>query len=199
LGVEVSVEHFYTSALATASFLSSQRPSGTAYVIGDAGLTHALYEVGYSITERSPDYVVLGTTKSYDFQRIEKAINLIRGGARFIATNSDLTGPAEEGVTPACGSLAAPIELATGKKPYFVGKPNPLMMRMALRKLGDHSENTFMTGDNMQTDIITGTETGMKTILVLSGVTSRAEVDLYAFQPTFIFEDVGEIPVETLG
>lgn len=198
LGIQVGVNHFYTSALATAAFLNSQHPQGTAYVIGDAGLTHALYEVGYSITDRNPDYVVLGTTRSYDFERIEKAVNLIRAGARFIATNPDLTGPVEEGVTPACGALATPIQLATGKRPYFVGKPNPLMMRMALRRLGDHSENTFMVGDNMETDIIAGTETGMRTILVLSGVTSRAEVDLYAFQPTYIYQDVGEIPVDEL-
>lgn len=198
LGIQVGIDHFYTSAMATASFLNSQRPSGTAYVIGDAGLTHALYEVGYSITDRNPDYVVLGTTRSYDFQRIEKAINLIRDGARFIATNPDLTGPVEEGIAPACGSLAAPIQLATGKRPYFVGKPNPLMMRMALRRLGDHSENTFMVGDNMETDIIAGTETGMRTILVLSGVTARPDVDLYAYQPTDIYEDVGAIPVGEL-
>lgn len=194
LGIEVGIDHFYTSAMATAAFLHGQRPGGTAYVIGDAGLTHALYEVGYSITDRNPDYVVLGTTRSYDFQRIEKAINLIRGGARFIATNPDLTGPVEEGIAPACGSLAAPIQLATGKRPYFVGKPNPLMMRMALRRLGDHSENTLMIGDNMETDIIAGTETGMRTILVLSGVTARSDVDLYAFQPTYVYEEVGEIP-----
>lgn len=198
LGIEVGIDHFYTSAMATAAFLHGQRPGGTAYVIGDAGLTHALYEVGYSITDRNPDYVVLGTTRSYDFERIEKAINLIRGGARFIATNPDLTGPVEEGIAPACGSLTAPIQLATGKRPYFVGKPNPLMMRMALRRLGDHSENTLMVGDNMETDIIAGTETGMRTILVLSGVTARSDVDLYAFQPTYVCEEVGEIPLRGL-
>jgi NagD protein len=198
LGIEVGTDHFYTSALATAAFLHGQRPGGTAYVIGDAGLTHALYEVGYSITDQNPDYVVLGTTRSYDFQRMEKAVNLIRAGALFIATNPDLTGPVTGGIAPACGSLAAPIRLATGKRPYFVGKPNPLMMRMALRRLGDHSENTLMVGDNMDTDIITGTETGMKTILVLSGVTSRSEVDLYAFHPNYIYQDVGEIPVDQL-
>ncbi|WP_406696021.1 HAD-IIA family hydrolase [Singulisphaera sp. Ch08] len=198
LGVDVDESSFHTSALATADFLHQQKPGGTAYVIGGAGLTHALYSVGYTLTESKPDYVVVGDTRSYDFEKIERATRLIVGGARFVATNLDLTGPSEQGIQPACGALVAPIELATGRKPYFVGKPNPLMMRTALRKLEAHSADSFMVGDRMDTDILAGTEAGMRTILVLSGVSSRETVEQYPFRPTLIFENVGEIPVETL-
>jgi NagD protein len=199
MGISVDESAFHTSALATADFLSRQMPRGTAYVIGGAGLAHALYSVGFTLTEHSPDYVVVGETRSYDYEKIERAIRLIIKGARFVATNPDLTGPAEEGITPACGALVAPIELATGKKPYFVGKPNPLMMRTALRALESHSSETFMVGDRMDTDIIAGTEAGMKTILVLSGVSTRDTIDLFPYRPTHVYEDVGHIPVEELG
>jgi NagD protein len=199
LGIEVEESAFHTSALATAEFLRIQKSGGTAYVIGGAGLTNALYDIGYTLTEHNPDYVVVGDTRSYDYEKIERAMRLILNGARFIATNLDLTGPAEQGLQPACGALVAPIELATGRKPYFVGKPNPLMMRTALRKLGAHSSESFMVGDRMDTDIIAGTEAGMHTVLVLSGVSTRATLDLYPYQPTYIYENVGEIPVETLA
>jgi len=198
MGLEVEESAFHTSALATADFLNRQKPGGTAYVIGGAGLTHALYSVGYTLTEQSPDYVVVGDTRSYDYEKIERAIRLIVGGARFIATNLDLTGPSEQGIQPACGALVAPIELATGRKPYFIGKPNPLMMRTALRKLEAHSAESFMVGDRMDTDILSGTEAGMKTILVLSGVSTRATVEEFPFRPTHIFDNVGEIPVSSL-
>jgi NagD protein len=199
LGVDVDESAFHTSALATADFLHSQTPNGTAYVIGGAGLTNALYEAGYTLTERDPDYVVVGDTRSYDFEKIERAIRLVLGGARFIATNLDVTGPSEEGIQPACGALVAPIELATGRKPYFVGKPNPLMMRTALRKLDAHTRDSFMVGDRMDTDILAGTEAGMRTILVLSVVSTRATVDQFPFRPTYIYEDVGHIPVGEWG
>ncbi|SIO61866.1 NagD protein [Singulisphaera sp. GP187] len=198
IGIDVDESSFHTSALATADFLHRQKPGGTAYVIGGAGLTHALYSVGYTLTEHNPDYVVVGDTRSYDFEKIERASRLISGGARFVATNLDLTGPSEQGIQPACGALVAPIELVTGRKPYFVGKPNPLMMRTALRKLDAHSADSFMVGDRMDTDILAGTEAGMRTILVLSGVSTRETVEQYPFRPTHIFENVGEIPVESL-
>jgi NagD protein len=199
MGISADESAFHTSALATADFLSRQKTGGTAYVIGGAGLTHALYSVGFTLTEHNPDYVVVGETRSYDYEKIERAVRLILKGARFVATNPDLTGPTEQGITPACGALVAPIELATGKKPYFVGKPNPLMMRTALRALQTHSAEAFMVGDRMDTDIIVGTEAGMKTILVLSGVTTREMIDLYPYRPTYVFENVGHIPVDTLG
>lgn len=198
LGISVHEDAFHTSALATAEFLRQQRPGGTAYVIGGAGLTNALYDAGYTLTERDPDYVVVGDTRSYDYEKIERAARLILGGARFIATNLDLTGPSEEGIQPACGALVAPIELTSGKKPYFVGKPNPLMMRTALKKMGAHASESFMIGDRMDTDIIAGTEAGMRTILVLSGVSTPETLEAYPFRPTFVFEDVGKIPVAEL-
>ncbi len=198
LGIEVAESAFHTSALATAEFLQRQKPGGSAYVIGGAGLMNALYDVGYTLTERNPDYVVVGDTRSYDYEKIERAVRLVLGGAKFVATNLDLTGPAEDGIQPACGALVAPIELATGRKPYFIGKPNPLMMRTALRKLEAHSAEAFMVGDRMDTDIIAGTEAGMRTILVLSGVSSRETIEAYPYRPTYIFENVGEIPVDSL-
>ena len=198
MGIAVDESAFHTSALATADFLKQQKPGGTAYVIGGAGLTHALYSVGYTLTEHNPDYVVVGDTRSYDFENIERAIRLILNGARFVATNLDLTGPSEHGIQPACGALVAPIELATGRKPYFVGKPNALMMRTALRKLGAHSSEAYMVGDRMDTDIVAGYEAGMRTILVLSGVTTREMIDHYPYLPTLVYEDVGEIPVDQL-
>jgi NagD protein len=198
MGIAVDEPAFHTSALATADFLKQQKPGGTAYVIGGAGLTHALYSVGYTLTEHNPDYVVVGDTRSYDFEKIERAVRLIVKGARFIATNLDLTGPSEHGIQPACGALVAPIELATGRKPYFVGKPNALMMRTALRKLGAHSAEAYMVGDRMDTDIIAGYEAGMRTILVLSGATTREMIDHYPYLPTLVYEDVGHIPVDQL-
>jgi NagD protein len=198
-GITVDDSAFHTSALATADFLLQQKPGGTAYVIGGAGLTNALYGVGYTLTEHQPDYVVVGDTRSYDYEKIERATRLILGGARFIATNLDLTGPSEEGIQPACGALVAPIELATGRKPYFIGKPNPLMMRTALRKLGVHSADAFMVGDRMDTDILAGTEAGMRTILVLSGVSSRATIENFPFRPTHVFDAVGEIDVDSIA
>ncbi len=168
-------------------------------MIGGAGLTNALYGVGYTLTEREPDYVVVGDTRSYDFEKIERAVRLVLGGARFIATNLDLTGPSEEGIQPACGALVAPIELATGRKPYFIGKPNPLMMRTALRKLDAHSAEAFMVGDRMDTDIIAGNEAGMRTILVLSGVSTRETIESFPYRPTYVFDDVGQIPVSELA
>ena len=194
MGLDIGEEHFYTSALATAAFLKKQAPGCTAYVIGAPGLLNALYDVGVTMNDVDPDYVIVGETASYNYEVITKAVRLVLGGARLIATNSDLTGPTEFGIAPACRSLVAPVELATGKKAYFMGKPNPLMMRTGLQLLGVHSEEAVMVGDRMDTDIIAGMESGLATVLVLSGCTSRADVDNYPYRPTFILNGVGEIP-----
>lgn len=196
MGLNVSAEHYFTSALATAAFLHSQKPDGSAFVIGEAGLSHALYQVGYSLSEVDPDYVVLGDTPSYDYAKIVRAVRLILGGAKFIATNPDVTGPEEEGIHPACGALAAPIERATGKQAYYVGKPNPLMMRSALRRLDAHSENTIMVGDRMDTDILSGVGAGMETVLVLTGVTTREELARFSYQPNRVVESLAELELE---
>ncbi len=192
-GMHIPEENLYTSAMATAHFLSMQRPNGTAYVIGESGLTHALHAVGYTLTNKAPEYVVLGETHSFSFDQITQAIRLIVAGARFIATNPDATGPSETGLIPACGAAAALIERASGRRPYFVGKPNPLMMRSALNALGEHSENTIMVGDRMDTDVIAGMEAGMETVLVLSGVTQRDEVERYPYRPTRILNSVADL------
>jgi len=192
-GLDIPPERIFTSAMATAHFLRSQKPDGTAFVIGESGLTDAIHGVGFVITDHDPDYVVLGETNSYNFELITKAIRLVAGGAHFIATNPDPTGPTEKGIVPACGAMAALIEKASGLPPFFVGKPNPLMMRMALNYLDVHSEDTVMIGDRMDTDIIAGVESGMETILVLTGVTRREDVARYPYQPTRILESVADI------
>jgi NagD protein len=192
-GLEVPEEAIWTSALATARFLEDQRPAGTAYVIGEAGLTTALYQSGYTLTERDPDYVVLGETRTYSFERITRAIRLIGNGARFIATNPDATGPAPEGPLPATGSVAALVSRATGVEPYYVGKPNPLMMRSALNAIEAHSETTAMIGDRMDTDVVSGLEAGLEAILVLSGVATRAEAERFPYRPSRIVESVAEL------
>ncbi len=195
IGLEIPPERIFTSAMATAHFLQSQRPNGTAYVIGESGLTEPIHNVGYIITDIDPEYVVLGETHTYNITHITKAIRLIIAGARFIATHPDPAGPSEQGIVPACGAMAALIERASGKAPFFVGKPNPLMMRTALNYLGVHSEDTIMIGDRMDTDIVAGVESGMETILVLTGVTKREDVDLYPYRPTRIVNSVAEIEV----
>jgi 5'-nucleotidase len=195
-GLEVPEDAIWTSALATARFLEEQRPGGSAFTIGEAGLTTALHEAGYTLTERDPDYVVLGETRTYSFERISRAIRLIVAGARFIATNPDPTGPTPDGPLPATGSVAALISRATGVDPYFVGKPNPLMMRTALNTLDAHSETTAMIGDRMDTDVVSGLEAGLQTILVLSGVTTRAEADRFPFRASRIVDSVAEIAGE---
>jgi NagD protein len=192
-GLHVPAEALYTSALATAQFLHRQCPGGKAYVIGEAGLTTALHDFDYVLTDQDPDYVVLGETHSYSFQRLTQAIRLVAGGARFIATNPDVVGPAEEGLVPATGALAALIAEATGVRPYFVGKPNPLMMRSALRQLGAHSEAAVMIGDRMDTDIVAGTEAGMQTVLVLTGVTRLEQVERFPYRPTLVLDSVAQI------
>jgi NagD protein len=193
VGLDIPAERIFTSAMATAHFLQSQKPNGTAFVIGESGLTEAIHSVGYIITDHDPDYVVLGETHSYNLELITKAIRLVADGARFIATNPDPSGPSESGLVPACGAMAALIETASGVSPFFIGKPNPLMMRSALNYLDVHSENTVMIGDRMETDIVAGVESGMDTILVLSGVTRREDVARYPYQPTRIVESVAEI------
>ena len=197
-GIDIPVENLWTSALATAQFLDDQRPGGTAFVVGEAGLTTALHEVGYVLTERDPDYVVIGETRTYSFEAITTAIRLVEGGARFIATNPDATGPSIEGPLPATGSVAALITRATGHEPYFVGKPNPLMMRSALNALDAHSEETAMIGDRMDTDVIAGIEAGLETVLVLSGVTTAEEAERFPYRASRTLAGVGDL-VETLG
>jgi NagD protein len=195
-GLDVPESSIWTSALATARFLDQQRPGGSAFVVGEAGLTTALHDVGYTLTERDPDYVVLGETRTYSFERITLAIRLIVEGARFIATNPDATGPSPEGPTPATGSVAALISRATGVDPYFVGKPNPLMMRSALNALDAHSETTAMIGDRMDTDIVAGLEAGMETVLVLTGVTTRELAERFAYRASRIVDSVAELAGE---
>jgi NagD protein len=192
-GLDVPAESIWTSALATARFLDDQRPGGSAYVIGEAGLTTALHEGGYVLTDLDPDYVVLGETRTYSFTAITKAIRLIEAGARFIATNPDPIGPSHEGSLPACGAVAAMITKATGVEPYFVGKPNPMMMRSALNAIDGHSESTAMIGDRMDTDIVSGMEAGLFTILVLTGVTQREQIDRFPFRPSLVVESVADL------
>ncbi len=192
-GLDVPESAIWTSALATASFLDSQRPRGSAYVVGESGLTTALHDVGYVLTDRDPDYVVLGETRTYSFEAITTAIRLVERGARFIATNPDPTGPSRDGSLPATGAVAALISRATGRDPYFVGKPNTLMMRSALRSLGSHSEQTLMIGDRMDTDVVVGLEAGMRTILVLSGISTRQTMEMYPYRPTLVVDSVADL------
>jgi len=193
MGLDVPSSAIWTSALATARFLDDQRPGGSAFVIGESGLTTALHDIGYTLSERSPDYVVLGETRTYSFERITQAIRLVQRGSRFIATNPDATGPAPEGPLPATGSVAALITRATGVDPYYVGKPNPLMMRSALRAIDAHSESTVMIGDRMDTDIVAGLEAGLETVLVLSGITDRSAIGRFPFLPSRIVESVADL------
>jgi NagD protein len=192
-GIDVPEDAIWTSALATAQFLDNQRPGGTAYVIGEAGLTTALHEIGYVLTESDPEYVVLGETRTYSFEAITTAIRLVEKGARFIATNPDVSGPSIHGPIPATGSVAALITKATGVDPYFVGKPNPLMMRSALNRIDAHSETTVMVGDRMDTDVISGLEAGLRTILVMTGSTRAGQVDRFPYRPTRIVDSVADI------
>ncbi|GHO82136.1 HAD-IIA family hydrolase [Dictyobacter formicarum] len=195
MGLNVPADAIFSSALATAQFLDSQRPGGSAFTIGESGLTTALHDIGYILTSQEPEYVVVGETTIYSFQRIAQACRFINGGARFIATNPDVMGPGEGGFVPATGAIAALISAATGVKPYFIGKPNPLMMRMALRKLNAHSEESAMIGDRMDTDIVAGTESGLRTILVLSGVTRREQVERFPYRPTWILNSIADVEI----
>jgi NagD protein len=197
-GLHIPEDAIWTSALATASFLETQRPGGSAFVIGESGLTNALHSAGYTLTERDPDYVVLGETRTYSFERISQAIRLIVAGARFIATNPDATGPTPDGPLPATGSVAALISRATGVEPYFVGKPNPLMMRSALNAIEAHSETTAMVGDRMDTDVVAGLEAGMHTVLVLTGSTTREEAERFPYRPSRIIDSIADL-VDELG
>lgn len=196
MGLDVDESHFYTSALATAKFIHSQAPGCSVYVIGAPGLVNALYNVGVTMNDVNPDYVVVGETNSYNYNMILKAVSLINKGARLIATNSDLTGPSDVGIIPACRALVAPIELATGKQAYYVGKPNPLMMRTGLRLLDVHSEDAAMIGDRMDTDIIAGTESGLMTALVLTGVSTLENIKEFSYRPSIILNGVGDIPTK---
>ncbi|TMD99850.1 MAG: HAD family hydrolase [Chloroflexi bacterium] len=195
MGLDVPPEAIFTSALATAQFLHAQRPDGRAYVIGESGLTTALHDIGYVLTDQEPEYVVLGETTTYSFENITRAIRFVVAGARFIATNPETMGPDEGGIIPATGAVAALISAATGVKPYIIGKPNPLMMRTALRTLNAHSEDSAIIGDRMETDIIAGTESGLRTILVLTGATKREQVERFPYRPTWVRESIAEVEV----
>jgi NagD protein len=195
-GLNVPEDHIWTSALATAGFLAAQRPKGSAYVIGEVGLTTALHEVGYTLTENNPDYVVVGETRNYSFESITKAVRLVSTGSRFIATNPDPTGPSIDGPLPATGAVTALISRATGKTPYFIGKPNPLMIRSAMRELSAHSETTAMVGDRMDTDVVAGLEAGLHTILVLSGVSDADAAHRYPYKPSRVVGSVAELADE---
>lgn len=195
IGLDIPAASIFTSALATAQFLHAQHPSGRAFVIGESGLTTALHDIGYILTDQDPEYVVLGETTTYSFQRITQAIRFVLAGARLIATNPDMTGPGEGGIVPGTGAVASLISAATGVKAYFVGKPNPLMMRTALRTLNAHSEDSAMVGDRMDTDMVAGIESGLRTILVLTGVTKRDQIERYPYRPTWIRDSVAAIEV----
>ncbi len=195
IGLDVPPDAIFTSALATAQFLHAQRPGGQAYAIGEPGLTTALHDIGYVLTDQEPEYVVLGETTTYSFERITSAIRFVTAGARFIATNPDVMGPGEGGVVPATGAVAALISAATGVEPYFIGKPNPLMMRMALRTLNAHSEDSVIIGDRMETDIVAGIESGLRTILVLTGVARREQVERFPYRPTWVRESIADVEV----
>ena len=193
MGLDVDESHFYTSALATAKFLAEQAPGCSAYVIGAPGLVNALYDVGITMNDVNPDYVVVGETDSYNYNMIIKAVQLVNKGARLVGTNPDMTGPSELGIIPACQALVAPIALSTGKTPYYVGKPNPLMMRTGLKMLNVHSADAVMIGDRMDTDIVAGMESGLMTALVLSGVTSLDNINVFSYRPSIILNGVGDI------
>ncbi|MCC8182442.1 MAG: HAD-IIA family hydrolase [Clostridiales bacterium] len=194
MGLDVPEEHFYTSALATAAFLKEQAPGCSAYVIGEAGLLNALYDAGITMNDVNPDYVVVGEGRTYSLDSLTKATNLVMAGAKLIGANSDVSGPIENGIAPACRALIAPIEMATGTQAYFCGKPNPLMMRTGLRLLHCHSEDAVMVGDRMDTDVISGLESGMSTVLVLSGCSTPETVKTYAYRPSIVLDGVGDIP-----
>jgi NagD protein len=196
MGLDIPPEKIFTSAMATARFLQTQHPNGTAFVLGEAGLTQALHEVGYVMTDINPNYVVLGELNHLNLDQITHAIRLIGDGALFIATNPDPNGPGDGGIVPACGALAAMIEKASGKGPMFIGKPNPLMMRSALNYLGVHSYETVMVGDRMNTDIIAGISSGLETILVMTGTTGVDYIALYPYRPAHVFNSVADIPLE---
>ncbi len=193
MGIDVGVEHFITSAQATASFLASQNPNVGVYIIGESGLINALHDAGFYIDQVNPMYVVVGESRTYNFEQIEAAVHLVLAGAKLIGTNSDLTGPSEKGIVPACRALVAPIEMATGRQAYFIGKPNPLMMRHAIKKIGGRLEDTLIVGDRMDTDIIAGIESDIETALVLSGITKREDLAMYPYQPNYILDKAADI------
>jgi len=194
MDIEVGEEHFYTSALATAAFIKTQMPGCSAFCIGEPGLLNALYEAGVTMNEHNPDYVVVGETRNYNYDSILRAVRLVNGGARLIGANPDMTGPSEEGIIPACRALVAPIELATGKQAYFVGKPNPLMMRTGRKRLGLQSDEIAIIGDRMDTDIIAGIESGIDTVLVLTGVTDRDQIEAFPYRPGYVLDSIGDMP-----
>src|SRR3954454_11544884 len=198
LGIDVEPEHVYTCAMATARYLASQKPGGTAYVIGEGGLLNALHENGYSVVDKDPDYVVVGEGRTLSFEMVEAALEMILGGAKLIATNLDPNCPTESGLRPGCGATVAMLEAASGVKAFSVGKPSPVMLRGARKELGLTTDQTVVIGDTMETDILGGVQLGFKTILVLSGGTSREDLDRYAYHPDLVVDSVDELDHDEL-
>ncbi len=193
MGVHVSEENVFTCAAATARFLASQKPGGSAYVIGEGGLSHALHRNGYNVVEKDPDYVVVGEGRNLSFENVEKAVRMIDRGAKLIATNMDSNCPTEAGIRPGCGAIVAMIERATGRKAFSVGKPSPVMLRTARKALGLATAETVIIGDTMYTDILGGVQMGYHTILVLSGGTTRDDLAHYAYRPDEIVESIANL------
>ncbi|MEZ6100322.1 MAG: HAD-IIA family hydrolase [Pirellulaceae bacterium] len=193
MGIPVDDEHIFTCAMATARFLAQQHPGGTAYVIGEGGLLNALHANGYAVVDKSPDYVVVGEGRTVSFEMLEHAAQMILNGAKLIATNLDPNCPVSGGMRPGCGALVAFLEAATGTKAYSLGKPSPIMMRMARKELGLATSETIMIGDTMETDILGGVQMGYRTVLVLSGSTTRADLNRYAYRPDAIVDSLADL------
>ncbi len=198
IGINVSEKHIFTSAMATAQFLSCQKPKGTAYVLGEGGLVLALHECGYTTSERKPDYVVVGEGRTLTLEMVEKAIDFIIEGSKLVATNMDPPPKIKGWMKPGTGAIVAMLEEATGRKAFCVGKPSPIMMRAARKSLGLQTAETIMVGDTLQTDVLGGVQVGYKTILVLTGASKREDLRKYAFAPDMIVESVADISIPKL-
>jgi len=199
LGIEVDESHIFTCAMATARFLAGQQPGGTAYVIGEGGLLHALHENGYSIVDHDPDYVVVGEGRAVTYEMVETAVRMVLGGAKLIATNLDPNCPTQAGLRPGCGAIVAMLETATGRKAFSVGKPSAVMMRAARKELGLDASRTTMIGDTMETDILGAVQLGYRAILVLSGGTKRTDLEAFAYRPDLVVESIADLTAADLA
>ena len=199
LGIDVDESHIFTCAMATARFLAAQKPAGTAYVIGEGGLLQALHRNGYAVVDHDPDYVVVGEGRAVTYEMVETAVRMVLGGAKLIATNLDPNCPTQAGLRPGCGAVVAMLETATGRRAFSVGKPSPVMMRMARSELGLDASRTTMIGDTMETDILGGVQLGFRTILVLSGGTRREDLGRYAYRPDTVVESIADLSAAELA